>query len=336
MGGTLVLVNKNLIVSESFQTHREISELLRALRLAAAGELNGGAFDLRHRHYPYDRDRHIRRQLAKPATMRLKDVPLDQALRQLERKLGVSFQLDETALRDIGPPQNTKVSLDAKGIPWSAALKIMLRSEDLDMYVDEGTLQITQASTNCESHRTYLFDIRDLVKAGFSADRIANIIKTQSGDVWISDGDPNGASLSVNRDLGIVRVSQTRSGIRDTAELLQNLRANLAKSLKPTGGKLVPSKYLDRVELRYYEVSDGDKAKELAAAIPVFVEPQAWKTGSFTPAIKVVEGTLIIRQTVKVHQAIQAFLHELDPPVPPNGGLGGLGGGLGGLGGGFF
>jgi hypothetical protein len=334
VGGTLVTINNTLIVSQTFRTHREISELLRALRLAAQGKLHAAAFALRHRHYPYRRDADIRRKLTKPATLRLKEIPLNKALSQIERTLGVSFWEDRRSLDDAQIAADVNVSLLPDGATWREAIEAMLKSAGIGFLVEDGAIRLLPEGATGEQRLSFLFDIRDLMRIGFSTRSIEGLIRSQSGGLWQSDGDPTAGSLSVNPDLGVVIVSQTPAVNQSIAELLQNLRANLKNSLKSTGGKLVLPKYLDRVELRYYSVDDGDKAKELAAAIPVFVEPSAWKAGRFTPAIKVVEGTLIVRQTVNVHQAIQAFLRELDPAVPPNGGLGGLGGGLGG--GGFF
>jgi len=338
-GGTVLLVKSSLIVDQTFHSHREISELLRALRLAAAGKLKGAAFNLRHRGYPYRQDRHIRRQLAKPATLRLKDVPLSKALQHIERTLEVSIHVDVSLLKDVESSLETKLSIDARGVNWKTALHKLLGSAVLDYYIDNGVIEILPADA-CEGPTSsYVFDVRDLLNAGLPVDRIEKIIREQSGQVWRADGDPNAGSLNINPDLGVVLVNQTRAGIRNIAEALQLLRAHRATARKGSGGKHTASRYLDRVELRYYEISDGAKANELAAAIPVFVEPQAWTAGRFTPAIKVVDGTLIVRQSVKVHQAIQRFLRELEPEPMPNpwlGGLGGLGGGLGGLGGGGF
>lgn len=101
------------------------------------------------------------------------------------------------------------------------------------------------------------------------------MIRTQSGGTWQSEGDPNAGTLSINPDLGIAVVRQSLAVHRSIAKLLQNLRNNLTKSLKATGGTVFPSNSLDRVEMRFYTVDNDAKAKQLAAAIPVLVEPQS-------------------------------------------------------------
>ena len=60
----------------------------------------------------------------------------------------------------------------------------------------------------------------------------------------------------------------------------------------------------------------GLDAEELAKAIPALVEPASWDSSGGDCVIRAVKGALLVKNTRKVHRAVERLLTDLKETVP--------------------
>lgn len=343
VGGTLNEAGDALVVRQTHKVHAEIDSLLYGLRLAEAKKLNGGAYFVRRRTYPHEKDALVRQRLARTVTLQFVEVPLEQALRKIAKCLDVPVLIDKQSLTDAGVSTTiTSVSGDFRNLTVRSVLRLLLRPDGLTFLVEEGLVRVTTKEKAEEFLETALYDVRDLIAAKVDGSTIRNVIMKETSGPWFDD-EGVGGLLSVNEDFGVLVVRQTQKVHDEIARLLAGLRKTLFKpgrqpdkAAEAKRPKTEPPKPV----VRFYSMDDSERARQLVAVIPVFVAPESWDFPA--AAIKMVDNTLIVRQTPAVHRELTKFLRKLDGSDQlrarldgfgnPGSFPAGFGGGLGGLG----
>jgi hypothetical protein len=110
-------------------------------------------------------DQDILLALAKPVKLEFHDTPLRDAIKSLEKTLGVPVQLDEKSLAESRTDLNRKVTFSLSGTSGRAGMKWLSRELDLRFFVNRG---LSFASANEDVYfghavRRRVFRVSDLV-----------------------------------------------------------------------------------------------------------------------------------------------------------------------------
>ena len=90
--------------------------------------------------------------------------------------------------------------------------------------------------------------------------------------------------------------------------LLTNLREKHALRTVPEAARLAQD---NRLKTQFYRARNDSEVTALREALTTLVFPETWETNGGDGFIHDVGPTLIIRQTPRVHSAIEGFLLEL-------------------------
>ncbi|HEV7279168.1 MAG TPA: hypothetical protein VGN57_03055 [Pirellulaceae bacterium] len=120
---------------------------------------DGTSGDVRFRPLWY-RPRTLR-ALERPATIDLQDVPLETFFADLERELGVVFDLDYAGLEEAALTSDSEVTFRASGMSYAAALSQMLQGLDLAFVATDHYVTITSRDAADLETETRLYAVLD-------------------------------------------------------------------------------------------------------------------------------------------------------------------------------
>lgn len=310
-GGTIYVANDALRVRNNAQNHAEIQGLLDAVRAAAKGRLRGNMMYFHERGYPAAADAKVIKLWSRRISIGIKNLPLADALKKFSNATGIPIRIEERVLVAEGFDLKAGISFVARNAVAYAALQRMLSAQEppLTFLLDRGELVISTQVDAAEKLVSAMYDVRDLVRSEASLRQLTQTLKLETSDPW-RDVDGTGGTMLFLDEAGALIIRHTYRSHVEIAGFLQNLRKN---SMSPRAS-LVKTKPKNPNELqtRIYLADDAVQAKSLEGVIPVFVAAETWKGAESKAAIRVVDDKLIVRQTVKVHGEIRAFLEDLD------------------------
>jgi hypothetical protein len=270
-----------------------------------------------------------------------------EVLRDLREKTKLNFHADTKSMEEAGVDLELPVTLHVKDVSLKSALDLMLRGHELNWLYRDGVVVITTVSNAETLLETRVFGVADLVEprlatayADFGeAETIVDIITSMLGPTTWSVVGGAGAIKYEPRTKSLV-VCQTREVLDEVVQLLTTLRQ--ARRLQQQGAgktmhdeltvvlyrlpnelqeyrsaatavftaRLMPNMIPDYAKLTQALKESLDAAKKLAEVIPQVIAPDSWQTkdGKAGGKIFVVDDTLVIHQTTRVHAVIATFL----------------------------
>lgn len=225
-----------LVVSQTREVHEELDRLLKGLRSIHRG------LQAEPRRVPPQlllggvAAPQIRAVLSQPMTAEFREVPLAQAIHQLQELRDIPILIDVPALEDFGIGTDTPVTLKQfRDLPLSSILHFLLSDLDLTWVVEDDVLMITTTEEAESKLQIGLYPVGDLVgplAASETADCWGNscdfdsLVETITAsigpDSWDSVGGP-GAIAGVMRPPVLV-VAQTEQVHTSMNTLLRELR----------------------------------------------------------------------------------------------------------------
>lgn len=179
------------------------------------------------------------RALQRTVTLHAQELPLDQVLKQLADKAGISIHIDTLALEDASILPNQPVTLDASDVSLSAALKQLLGPLYLAWILKSETMIVTTPEKAGNELIVVVYPARDLAmqhgKEGynFRYRQLADLVSyTIAPTTWGELGGPG--AIHEDNASGTLVVSQTPEVHAQIAQLLTTLReARDAQGISP-------------------------------------------------------------------------------------------------------
>ncbi|MEM9185727.1 MAG: hypothetical protein AAGB00_04445 [Planctomycetota bacterium] len=334
-----------LFLSQTADAHRRVAGLVIALR------------DHGRQTFIFDPPQHtaIRRRLAEPVSIALRQTPLVVAIDELSKASGVYLRLDRGSAARVGVSPREPVTLALKGRSLRTVLRATLRDLELTVMMRDGMLWVASEEEAELLLKTAVYDVRDLCMNSDESESLADAILSQlAAETWAENG---GGEAEVRfAKPGAMVVSQTEEVHRDLLALLQQYRDALEKS-KP---RTEPGPDPDEVLTRYYRLPTA-MATSLRELLPTLAagdwfHPKTNRDGigtvliagsedEFTSVgrgetVRTPQAVLVVKQARATHLTIESIIDRLrrgdgSLSSPASGG-GGMGGGGGGFGSGYF
>lgn len=306
-GGSVALSGKTLIVRGTERDHEEVEVLLGGIQLWREGRLKHGSAVLHPQWSPTeDDDRIVAALKQKRDELTFDGTPLKDAIQFLSDTSGVRIILDTASFEGENIDPTAPVQQSGRDLTLQAALDMILEPFALTAIIDHGFLVVMTKTEADTRHRTIIYDVRDLM-ARIATDDLIPLIKEDSIFAW---GDTAGEGSIVSPLSGCLIVRHSDEAHRSVVSFLQGIR----ETPDDGEGKKKPEADTDepdRLETRFYPILREGAASQVQTAIVELVTPESWSAAGGRGVAHVVEGTLVVRQSRKVHKEIAAFLKAL-------------------------
>ncbi|MBI5865752.1 MAG: STN domain-containing protein [Planctomycetes bacterium] len=171
----------------------------------------------------------------------LKDVPLRQAIEQLQQTLGVNTHVFWAKMSEVGASVDTPISVSLKNVTIERALRLVLDEAGdvrLTYAVDDGILLIGPEESLSRRMKTVVYDVRELLMlmadSGFSQEEAVSTSPAAPGPVAVP-GPSAGAAGSVGEPiptLGAVFAARAPA-LRKTEPLERQLVGMIQRTIRP-------------------------------------------------------------------------------------------------------
>lgn len=292
------------------------------------------------------------RQPLKDAGIDYSELPLEEAVGQLQEEYGIPIKLDTAALDDIGVQPDKPVTVNLHGISLRAALRLMLKELGLTYVIKDEVLMITTPDEAEKQLRTCVYDVRDLrelTKVGGLKKLVDTIAACVATETWAVNG--GGEAEIRPLEPGLLVISQTQLVHDEVRDLLDTIREVYAR--RAAGGatsdaaagfvspvaddaqKVVTRSYL----LQINQPAGSDSlAKQVRELITLSLPDEQWagRLDDGQPVVlTVLPDRVVLRHREAVQDKVQSLLQDTAIAYPATGVAGGGRGGFGGGGGGF-
>lgn len=162
----------------------------------------------------------------------IKDVPLEQAVRDLAGKVAVPVEFDREAIQAEGVSLETRVSLHVPQITLRSALRLLFDEEQLAFLVANEVLFVTTSQKAADILEARLYDVTDLVPhrdtnvlGQDDLRSLANVIMANSvSGRWEEESGPGSIMGLPSAKSQILAIRQTQAVHDEVAEFLADLR----------------------------------------------------------------------------------------------------------------
>ena len=313
--GQLEWLGDVLFIRQNAHGHREAAGVLGALQ-------NHG-----RQTFAFEPPQHVslRATLARPVSVRFRDVPLADAIHELAEKSGVDMRLDPVGLRQVGVREREPVNLTLRDRSLRSVLHVALSDFDLTWMLRDGVLWVTSEEEANALLKTAVYDVRDLCSDMDESNALADAILSQTAGPWIERGGQTGNIRFAKP--GTMAIRQTEGGHHEIATLLSRYRAALQSSRPRVKDVEDP----DEIVTRYYRLQ-RQMAMDLNYQLRHLVAPKSWIPlqqaaaigqitpissrseiirSNNTPPLVVEYVVLIIQQTRSVHKSIAELISKV-------------------------
>jgi serpin B len=189
-----------------------------------------------------EREAAIRTALKKTIDVDYADLPLEDAIADLCRKLDVPFWIDRVVAADEGVDLQTLVTIRVRGVAGTAILNLMISPSQLAWLIDDEVLKITTATRAADHLEPRVYDVTDLVTGrspkgprGYDFNSLINLITNcVAPDSWEElSGGPGSAQGFVADDARMLAVRQTQASQQKVQSLLADLHALVKRKPAP-------------------------------------------------------------------------------------------------------
>ena len=218
-----------LIVSQTFQGHTEITQLLAMLRGVRELCAKSPGVVLPQ---PGKQEAAILAALEKPLPVDIHEATLEEVVDTLRRTLGISVAVDRRALDDVCLDGDTPVTIRATGLPAKATLRFVCDQLDLTWKIHDEVLEITTPEEAESRLGARVYDVSDLpsyqTEAGtpvIDTDMLIEMItSTIYPMTWDEVGGPGSICPYESKGLQVLVVAQTDEIHDEIAALLSKIR----------------------------------------------------------------------------------------------------------------
>lgn len=284
----------------------------------------------------------LERALAAPIDLDFDAVPIEDAVKTIAAKSGLTIVLDGKNILEY--MSNRQATLHARGLRVSSALDLMLMEHSMSFYIRDEIVVISTKEASEESLLVRVYPVGDLVNVpgvlAASPDRpfarkpnFDSLIEAITGCVDPDSWDESGGAGAIESKQGgsaasdALVVLQSWQTHKKVERLLADLRAVRLAPQPHTvaAAPLAPAARTARaacgepVEVKVYRLaSPSRRAKqggsatprepdEVARLVQDTVEPGRWQRGQ----MRVLKGALVIRQTPDIQAKVLGLLWEL-------------------------
>ncbi len=329
------------VIPQSLDVHREIEQLLTALRAAKRAVPLLSIEPIRVGSPAHlAAEQQISTALDKPAEFELAGTSLTEFGELLRSKYQLPIQFDDRKLEDDGiVASRAKVHANTRGVSLRSAIELALEPLGLTSVARDEQLWITTREEASNEIRIVLYPVSDLLEGDKSRRGQALIysIRCNGGEsCWGEWGGPG--SVELFAPVGCLMVSQTDRVHAEITRFLADFRKAREVGVDSKAAGPEPPVPLAIAPLKVHRINAGMSAKDLEKTIPEVLKPEGWEraagmaspggmagtgTGGSTPiaSIHAVGQFLIVRQSPAMHERVEQLLRELGavvqmPPVP--------------------
>ena len=214
----------------------------------------------------------ILRALEEPTSLELKRVPLNEAIELLQDRQRIPIVLDKMELESMGIGSDTLVTCNARNVPLSSALTILLDRVGFEPTIWCGELLITSRARaeSAEMLITRIYDVSDLLRETPDYKDVRSLLPgTDAGRIGTA---PPASPGSHPAPVGLASI---RSGMGD--------RAMFGKG----------------------------PADDVIDLLTTSIAPNTWDANGGLGTVHPLDRALIISQTLKIHLRVSALLADL-------------------------
>jgi hypothetical protein len=242
--------------------------------------------------------------LTRPTKMQFVEIPLRDAVASLAEQHKLTIRLDDAKLSDEGIQIEQPVTLTVENVSLKSGLNLLLSPLQLTWVIRDEVLQFTTKADARRQLETRVISIQSLLKVGHDPDDLIDMLTaTIHPETW----EQSGGQGAVRMILGTLVIRQTQEIQFEVRRVLAELETTAVGQGR---GPVLPQ----TISLRAYS-TPGLDAEELAQAIPVLVEPVSWDSAGGDCVIRAVKGALLVKNTRKVHRAVERLLIDLKEKV---------------------
>jgi hypothetical protein len=205
------------------------------------------------------------------AEVRLRDVPLEDALEWLGEFMGVNLHVYWADLEQYGVLRDDLITIDVKNLPVERVLRLALDSASPDVAVgyaiDEGVLVVATEARLEQNIETVVYDVRDLLEFA------------------------------------------VRDWANSRAYMYDWVRSSTSSILTEDRADAVAQRLMLQFDKGMLYV--GPATQRLQSVVMAGVAPESWHGHGGPGTCEIFNGMLIVRQTPQVHAEIEALLQDL-------------------------
>lgn len=253
VGGTASILNGVLICRQTYPMHYELQALLQAL---ASDRTN----------YVMQPESHTRFDdlLNQRITVDWVDVPLGDAMEDLQEQLGIRIVLDEPSLADEGLSSDEPVTVTLKDLP----LKILLKTPaiaglQVHLIPRRGHLELTTQLSADEVLFTAVYHVGDICPGDYECEQLISTLQNETEGPWEEIEGVGGVIKFPHHKLLVIE--QTVGNHLEVQQLLEGYRSLIT----------YPDDYLPKLITRYYKM-DAEIADALVEMLPKKIDPLSW------------------------------------------------------------
>ncbi len=166
------------------------------------------------------------------------DEPLENVVNFLQEDYGIPIQLDQPALDDAGLTRDLPITVNLNHITFSAALRLLLKREQLVYVIRDEVLVITTPEEAESELVACVYDVRDLIGENKKNKEIESlvdvIVSCVASETWAVSGGGE-AEIKTLRP-GLLVISQTGAVHEEIGNLLALIRETLRQPItRPAG-----------------------------------------------------------------------------------------------------
>ncbi len=308
--GSLSALGNALVVVNTKEVHEQIAHLLAILtKVRTQQETAEGDARFEMQFLSSTAEIAIHKALSQKVTFDFQGRQLVKVVEDLKEMLKFEIQLDRKALQDAGIDAKLQIKFKASGVSAKSALKRMLSEFDLEWVIENDALIITTKEAACRKLVTYCYPLADLGQ-NVGYDKVTDTIERAiSPSTWHAAGGP--ASIEIYKPCRCLVISNDPDVHKQIEDLLQRLRRTV-KDPQPKDPRVDDQGLMLRVYVAE-PVGPGGEAVpnvDLVVFVKEFVAPDSWEGSGGPGMIRGAGPALVIRQTPKVHQEVEAFLKD--------------------------
>lgn len=310
-GGNATVVQETLLVHQTFQSHRELAMLLRAIETALSHPTSSPPQLMHETDDDAATIVRLQRMLGKEVEVAFLDTPLTDVATYLSDFFQEDIVLDVEALTEEGIAHDSTVTFAGR-LPFHTALHLMLRPLGLAVDLRNGAAFITTHAKIREHQQIVVHDMADFLKAGFASNDLIRLIEETTSGPWQAISE-SGAITQIPG--GLLAIRQFAEVQTEIALLLHDLR----QAMREDARQPMPARTAE-LETRFHRAKSKREAEALDQLIQTFVAPRSWDISGGRGQLRTAEDRLIIRQTKAIHEQIERFLREYQqaPPIGPS------------------
>lgn len=326
--GAAVIREGMLAVGQVEEVHEQLAGLLAALRETHTEQTAGTPPPAVDQTAAQRALHAIDEALAKPIDLDVANMPLLDLAKKLSQERGFPVLLDAKALEEAGAMADAPFTGSVRGVSLASALEHILRQPALTWTVrDEALVITTPEEAEKTDLRLRVYPVASLVDSAAgsgaaaqeeaSARELVDLVQSVlAADSWDSVGGPG--SLEYEPGTQVLVCSQTEPVQPKVAALLEQLRRT--REAQPEAAQW-RHEHGERFEVRVYllNLKPDDPAQgnadTVSRLIQELVEPESWHHDE--AYVRPVGNRLVVRQRVRLHQAIERLLQQtaLGQPV---------------------